>query len=184
MLIFHSLTVKGIMRKFFITTLFIAAIIGCTPRNTECNCGCGSDRCIVGRFIESVSMFDNVNHADKFQFPELTNDPLELDAESRRCADSLGTDMGIVMSMLSSCNMMKAYVHEKGMALRTIAPQETVDALDRFEASFDTLFHKCVSQEYYLRLFHDCFNGTIPGALDSLAASCRNFALKEEPAMK
>lgn len=161
------------MRKNIITTLFVAAIIGCTPRFSECDC-C-SDRCIVGRFIESVSMFDNVNHANKFQFPELTNDPVELDAGSRRCADSLSTDMGIVMSLRATCDMMKAYVHQKGMALRTIAPQETVEALDRFEASFDTLFHNCVSQEYYLRLFHDCFNETIPCALDSLVAACRNF---------
>lgn len=165
------------MKKILTTIIIIAAVAGCS----HCikNYDCGSDRCITGRFIESVSMFDNVNYAGKFDFPELTNDPVELDDESWRRADSLGTDIGIVMSLRSSCNMMKAYVHQKGMALRAVAPQETVEALNRFEASFDTLFHRCVSQEYYLRLFHDCFNETIPDALDSLVASCRKFAIKE-----
>lgn len=171
------------MKKIFITILIIAAVAGCS----RCirNHNSGSDRRIAGKFIESVSMFDNVNHAGKFEFPELTNGPVELDAESKRCADSLGTDMGIVMSMRASCDMMKAYVHEKGLALRAVASQETVDALNRFEASFDTLFHRCVSQEYYMRLFQDCFNETIPDALEALAASCRNFAVEgsgsEEP---
>lgn len=154
------------MKKILTTIIIIASFAGCS-RCTN-NYDCGSDRCITGRFIESVSMFDNFNHTGEFEFPELTNDAIELDAECRRCVDSLGTDMGIVMSIRASCDMMKAYVHQKGMALRAVAPEETVEALDRFEAAFDTLFHRCVSQEYYLRLFQDCFNETIPDALDSL----------------
>ena len=163
------------MKKILTTILIIAAVAGCS----HCikNYDCGSTKCITGRFIESVSMFDNINHTTKEEFPRLVNDPIELDSESKRCIDSLGTDMEIVMSMRASCDMMKAYVHLKGMALRAVAPEETVEALDRFEAAFDTLFHRCVSQEYYLRLFQDCFNETIPDALDSLVASCRKLAL-------
>lgn len=163
--------------KKLITIFTLAAVAGCCyVRHNDC----GSPKCITGRFIDSVSMFDNINHTAGEEFPRLVNDPIDLDPECERCIDSLGTDFGVAMGIRETCNRMKAYVHQKGMALRAVAPKETVEALDRFEASFDTLFHRCISQEYYLRLFHDCFNETIPQALDSLVASCRKFALNDE----
>lgn len=165
------------MKKIITTAILAAVVVGCTHLTKKYDSG--SDKCIVGRFIESVSMFDNVNNTSGKDFPELVNDPVELDAESLRCIDSLGTEYHIAMGIKQTCDRMKAYVHQKGLALRATAPAETVEALDRFEASFDTLFHECVSQEYYLRLFHDCFNETIPDALDSLVVSCRKFAIKE-----
>ena len=62
----------------------------------------------------------------------------------------------------------KTHFHQQTMPLRATAPQEVLESLDRAEAAFDTVFVRCVEQEYYMRLFVDVYNETLPPALDSL----------------
>ena len=62
----------------------------------------------------------------------------------------------------------KTHFHQRTMPLRATAPQEVLESLDRAEAAFDTVFVRCVEQEYYMRLFVDVYNETLPPALDSL----------------
>ena len=62
----------------------------------------------------------------------------------------------------------KTHFHQQAMPLRATAPQEVLESLDRAEAAFDTVFVRCVEQEYYMRLFVDVYNETLPPALDSL----------------
>ncbi len=56
--------------------------------------------------------------------------------------------------------------HQKSLSLRAEASEAVVDALDKAEAMFDTVFVKCVSQEYYLRLFPEMYNETMKPAID------------------
>jgi hypothetical protein len=58
--------------------------------------------------------------------------------------------------------------HQKSLSLRVEASKEMADALDKTEAMFDTVFVRCVSQEYYMRLFPDMYNETMKPALDDL----------------
>ena len=46
--------------------------------------------------------------------------------------------------------------HQKSLPLRAEASENIIKALDRTEAMFDTVFVRCVSQEYYMRLFLRC----------------------------
>jgi hypothetical protein len=58
--------------------------------------------------------------------------------------------------------------------LRTKASKDIVAALDNTEAMFDTVFVKCVSQEYYMRLFTEMYNETMKPALDELVEILNN----------
>ena len=58
--------------------------------------------------------------------------------------------------------------HQKSLPLRTKASKNIVVAIDNTEAMFDTVFVRCVSQEYYMRLFPEMYNETMKPALDEL----------------
>ena len=58
--------------------------------------------------------------------------------------------------------------HQKSLPLRAKASKNIVVALDNTEAMFDTVFVRCVSQEYYMRLFPEMYNETMKSALDEL----------------
>ena len=58
--------------------------------------------------------------------------------------------------------------HIKSLPLRTKAAQNLLNALDEAEAAFDTVFVRCVSQEYYMRLFPEVYNETVKPAIDEL----------------
>ena len=58
--------------------------------------------------------------------------------------------------------------HQKSLSLRAEASQNTIAAIDRAEAMFDTVFVRCVSQEYYMRLFPEMYNEVMTPAIDEL----------------
>ena len=58
--------------------------------------------------------------------------------------------------------------HQKSLPLRAKASKNEIDALDKAEAMFDTVFVRCVSQEYYMRLFPEMYNETMKPAIDEL----------------
>jgi hypothetical protein len=63
----------------------------------------------------------------------------------------------------------KIYLHSLSLSLRSICNQRTAKELDAFERSFDEAFVTMVSQEYYLRVFQDVFDETVPVRLDKIA---------------
>ena len=64
--------------------------------------------------------------------------------------------------------------HQKSLLLRAKASKNIVVALDNTEAMFDTVFVRCVSQEYYMRLFPEMYNETMKPALDELVKKLNN----------
>lgn len=58
--------------------------------------------------------------------------------------------------------------HQKSLPLRAKASKNIVIAIDNTEAMFDTVFVRCVSQEYYMRLFPEMYNEVMKPALDEL----------------
>ena len=63
----------------------------------------------------------------------------------------------------------KIYIHSRSLPLRSVCNQRTAKKLDAFERSFDEAFIAMVSQEYYLRVFQDVFDETVPTRLDKIA---------------
>lgn len=64
--------------------------------------------------------------------------------------------------------------HQKSLPLRAEASENIIKALDRTEAMFDTVFVRCVSQEYYMRLFPEMYNETMKPAIDELVIELAN----------
>ena len=64
--------------------------------------------------------------------------------------------------------------HQKSLPLRAKASKNIVVALDNTEAMFDTVFVRCVSQEYYMRLFPEMYNETMKPAIDELVIELAN----------
>jgi hypothetical protein len=58
--------------------------------------------------------------------------------------------------------------------LRAKASNNAINSLDRTEAMFDTVFVRCVSQEYYMRLFPEMYNETMKPAIDELVIELAN----------
>ena len=71
----------------------------------------------------------------------------------------------------------KTHFHQQTLPLRAVASQEAIAQLDRTEAMFDSLFVHTVSQEYYLRIFIDCYEELIPTEIDR-CFTCLNTQLK------
>lgn len=65
--------------------------------------------------------------------------------------------------------------HQKSLPLRAKASKNIVVALNNTEAMFDTVFVRCVSQEYYMRLFPEMYNETMKPALDELVNKLFKF---------
>ena len=64
--------------------------------------------------------------------------------------------------------------HQKSLPLRAKASNNAINSLDRIEAMFDTVFVRCVSQEYYMRLFPEMYNETMKPAIDGLVIELAN----------
>lgn len=60
----------------------------------------------------------------------------------------------------------KKYFHQQTLPLRSGASKEFIDQLNYTESAFDSVFVAIVCQEYYLRLFVDCYEEIMPAEID------------------
>lgn len=60
--------------------------------------------------------------------------------------------------------------HQASLPYRATNPEEVISAIERTEALFDTVFVRCVEQEYYMRLFPEVYNEVMGPGVDSLIA--------------
>ena len=67
----------------------------------------------------------------------------------------------------------KTDFHQQTLPIRAVSSRSVSAALDSTEAMFDTVFVRCVEQEYYMRLFVEVYNDVMPSAIDDL---CRTMA--------
>lgn len=90
-------------------------------------------------------------------------------------ADSLISNGGfpteIAVAYRESMLSAREFVHQQGLPLRAVAPKQTIEALDNLEAAFDTVFMRCIAEEYYMRLLPDIYDEVIPARIDAVAKS-------------
>lgn len=60
----------------------------------------------------------------------------------------------------------KTYLHQQALPLRIGASDEFIKQLNHTESAFDTVFVRIVSQEYYMRIFVDCYQEIMPLEID------------------
>lgn len=60
----------------------------------------------------------------------------------------------------------KTYLHQQTLQLRIGASDAFIEQLNRTESAVDTVFVRIVSQEYYMRIFVDCYEEIMPLEID------------------
>ena len=56
----------------------------------------------------------------------------------------------------------KTYLHQQTLPLRIGASDAFIEQLNRTESALDSVFVRIVSQEFYMRLFVDCYEEIMP----------------------
>lgn len=60
----------------------------------------------------------------------------------------------------------KTYLHQQTLPLRSGASAECIKQLECAESALDSVFVAIVSQEYYMRIFVDCYEEVMPQEID------------------
>ena len=82
--------------------------------------------------------------------------------------------MEIAVEYWDKLQKTKTYFHQQTLPLRCNASKSIVEALNQTESLFDSIFVKCVGQEYYMRLFPEVYNEVMQPAIDNLCETIRN----------
>lgn len=144
------------MKKYWVLLFAVTLIVSCKLNTTK----------LFIKDISCYSDFSTVNWSelsDKYYRPNtadwdssvnnrITNEfPSEIASEIWHLLQNARTDF-----------------HQKSLLLRAKASKDVINSLNRTEAMFDTVFVRCVSQEYYLRLFPEMYNETMNPAINEL----------------
>ena len=60
----------------------------------------------------------------------------------------------------------KTYLHQQTLPLRSGTSREFIAQLNHTESALDSVFVRIVSQEYYMRIFVDCYEEIMPQEID------------------
>ena len=60
----------------------------------------------------------------------------------------------------------KTYLHQQTLPLRSGTSEEFIAQLNHTESALDSVFVHIVNQEYYMRLFVDCYEEIMPQEID------------------
>lgn len=144
------------MKRFIYFTLAILTLVGCsTDVKTE--------------FVKSVSGYfdystvDWKSVRDKYYRPNTADWSPEVDSLIIK-----EFPMEIACEYWHLLQNARTDFHQKSLPMRTEASKNVTESLDNAEAMFDAVFVKCVSQEYYMRLFPEVYNETMKPAIDKL----------------
>ena len=150
------------MRKFIIV-FFISSFLS----------GCGSNATTT--FVESIVGYSDYSTVEWTELRERYYRPNTadwgVDIENKFCK-SFPKD--IASDYWHILQNARTDFHQKSLPLRAKVPKNEIDALDKAEAMFDTVFVRCVSQEYYMRLFPEMYNETMKPTLDELVEKLNN----------
>ena len=139
--------------------LIVATLILCT----------GCLRSVKADFVESIadySDYSTVNWEDlsgKYYRPNAADWSAEV---SERIFE--GFPMEIAARYWHFLQNARTDFHQKSLSLRVEVSKEVMEVLDQTEAMFDTVFVRCVNQEYYMRLLPEMYNETMKPAIDEL----------------
>ena len=150
------------MKRFLLLLIVIPLVVGCkrdTAKEFVKEITCYSDYSTVN-WYELNEKYYRPNGGD---WDSVTNEriikdfPSEIAAEFWHLLQNARTDF-----------------HQKSLPLRAEASENIIKALDQTESMFDTVFVRCVSQEYYMRLFPEMYNETMKPAIDELVIELAN----------
>jgi hypothetical protein len=135
--------------------------------------GCSVD--VKTEFIRSVSSYSDYSTVDWDDLDDKYYRPNTADWSAE--VDSLIVNdfpMEIACRYWHLLQNARTDFHQKSLSLRANASKNVVSTLNNTEAMFDTVFVRCISQEYYMRLFPEVYNDVMKEAIDKITSELAN----------
>lgn len=150
------------MKRFLLLLIVIPLVVSC-GQNT------------ATEFVEEICCYSDYSTVDWYELSEKYYRPNSADWDST-------TNKQIIKDFPSEVaaefwhllQNARTDFHQKSLPLRAGATENVINTLDKTEAMFDTVFVRCVSQEYYMRLFPEMYNETMKPAIDELVTTLAN----------
>lgn len=143
--------------------MFIPLLVGCK-------------RDVATEFVEQISCYSDYSTVDWFEVSEMYYRPNTADwdeATEEKILEDFPYE--IAADYWHILQNARCDFHQKSLPLRSKAAESVINALDQTEAMFDTVFVRCVSQEYYMRLFPEVYSKTMKPAINQLIETINDY---------
>ena len=145
--------------KGFLAHIFVVVALALTSCNNEAK----------REFVVSISDYLDYSTVDWCKLNEQYYRPNTADWSEEIGAQIIeGFPMEIASEYWHILQNARTDFHQKSLPVRVGATVSTTALLDKTEAMFDTVFVRCVSQEYYMRLFPEMYNEVMKPAITEL----------------
>jgi hypothetical protein len=148
------------MRHSITLTLAAAALIlsGC----------CRHSEFLKADYMNHVSQFYDCSFVDWDSFTDVNQYSSDWGQEADALIHESWKGHNAASVYWDRLQNAKAYLHRHSLPLRAVSNSRVRRDLDRLEEGFDKAFIDMVSQDYYMRVFEDVFDETVPARIDSL----------------
>lgn len=150
------------MKRFLLLLIIIPLVVGC-EQNT------------ATEFVEEICCYSDYSTVDWYELSEKYYRPNTADWDSTTNEQIIKDfPSEVAAEFWHLLQNARTDFHQKSLPLRAEATENVINTLDKTEAMFDTVFVRCVSQEYYMRLFPEMYNETMKPAINELVATLAN----------
>lgn len=150
------------MKRFLLLLIIIPLVVGC-GQNT------------ATEFVEEICCYSDYSTVDWYELSEKYYRPNTADWDSTTNEQIIKDfPSEVAAEFWHLLQNARTDFHQKSLPLRAEATENVINTLDKTEAMFDTVFVRCVSQEYYMRLFPEMYNETMKPAIDVLVIDLAN----------
>ena len=144
------------MKRFLLLLIVIPLVVSC-GQNT------------ATEFVEEICCYSDYSTVDWYELSEKYYRPNTADWDSTTNEQIIKDfPSEVAAEFWHLLQNARTDFHQKSLPLRAEATENIINTLDKTEAMFDTVFVRCVSQEYYMRLFPEMYNETMKPAIDEL----------------
>ena len=150
------------MKRFLLLLIVIPLVVSC-GQNT------------ATEFVEEICCYSDYSTVDWYELSEKYYRPNSADWDSTTNEQIIKDfPSEVAAEFWHLLQNARTDFHQKSLPLRAEATENVINTLDKTEAMFDTVFVRCVSQEYYMRLFPEMYNETMKPAINELVATLAN----------
>ena len=150
------------MKRFLLLLIVIPLVVSCGQNTTT-------------EFVEEICCYSDYSTVDWYELSEKYYRPNSADWDSTTNEQIIKDfPSEVAAEFWHLLQNARTDFHQKSLPLRAEATENVINTLDKTEAMFDTVFVRCVSQEYYMRLFPEMYNETMKPAIDELVTTLAN----------
>ena len=150
------------MKRFLLLLIVIPLVVSCRQNTAT-------------EFVEEICCYSDYSTVDWSELSEKYYRPNTADWDSTTNEQIIKDfPSEVAAGFWHLLQNARTDFHQKSLPLRAGATENVINTLDKTEAMFDTVFVRCVSQEYYMRLFPEMYNETMKPAIDELVTTLAN----------